>query len=57
MEITTVGINLAKSIFQVHAGDAAGQVVVRKTLRRSQAVLFSAKLQRCLVGRLQRQRN
>ena len=50
MEITTVGIDLAKSIFQVHAIDAAGQVVVRKTLRRAQVVPFFAKLGRCLVG-------
>jgi hypothetical protein len=44
MEITTVGIDLAKSIFQVHAVDAAGQVVVRKALRRAQVVPFFAKL-------------
>lgn len=50
MEITTVGIDLAKSIFQVHAIDAAGQVVVRKALRRAQVVPFFAKLPRCLVG-------
>jgi transposase len=50
MEITTVGIDLAKSLFQVHAVDAAGQVVVRKTLRRAQVVPFFAKLPRCLVG-------
>nr|AGO88410.1 Transposase IS116/IS110/IS902 family protein [Methylobacterium oryzae CBMB20] len=50
MEITTVGIDLAKSIFQVHAVDAAGHVVVRKALRRAQVVPFFAKLPRCLVG-------
>ena len=50
MEITTVGIDLAKSIFQVHAVDAAGQVVVRKALRRAQVVPFFAKLLPCLVG-------
>ena len=50
MEITTVGIDLAKSIFQVHAVDAAGQVVVRKALRRAQVVPFFAKLPPCLVG-------
>lgn len=33
MQITTVGLDLAKSVFQVHAVDAAGDVVVRKTLR------------------------
>jgi len=50
MEITTVGIDLAKSIFQVHAVDAAGHVVVRKALRRAQVVPSFAKLPRCLVG-------
>ena len=50
MEIITVGIDLAKSIFQVHAVDAAGHVVVRKALRRAQVVPFFAKLPRCLVG-------
>ncbi len=50
MEITTVGIDLAKSIFQVHAVDAAGYVVVRKALRRAQVMPFFAKLPRCLVG-------
>ena len=48
MEIITVGIDPAKSIFQVHAVDAAGQVVVRKALRRAQVVPFFAKLPRCL---------
>lgn len=50
MEITTVGIDLAKSTFQVHAVDAVGQVVVRKALRRAQVVPFFAKLPRCLLG-------
>lgn len=50
MEITTVGIDLAKSIFQVHAIDTAGEVVLRKALRRAQVVPFFAKLPRCLVG-------
>jgi hypothetical protein len=36
MKITTIGLDLAKSIFQVHGVDATGQVVVRKSLRRSQ---------------------
>jgi len=49
MEITTVGIDLAKSIFQVHAVDAVGHVVVRKALRRAQVVPFFAKLPRCSV--------
>ena len=40
MKITTIGLDLAKSIFQVHGVDAAGQAVVRKSLRRSQMLPF-----------------
>jgi transposase len=50
MEISTVGLDLAKSIFQVHGVDGAGQVVVRKTLRRSQVLPFFSKLSPCLIG-------
>ncbi len=50
MQITTVGLDLAKRVFQVHAVDAAGQVVVRKALRRAQVLPFFAKLPPCLVG-------
>jgi transposase len=35
-DITTIGLDLAKNVFQVHAVDAAGSVVLRKRLRRSQ---------------------
>jgi transposase len=50
MEITTSGLDLAKSIFQVHGVDATGQVVVRRSLRRSQMLPFFARLPSCLVG-------
>jgi transposase len=50
MEIITIGLDLAKSIFQVHAVDAAGAPVVRKTLRRAQVLPFFARLPRCVVG-------
>ena len=50
MQITTIGLDLAKSIFQIHGVDAAGQAVVRKSLRRSQMLPFFAKLPSCLVG-------
>jgi transposase len=50
MQITTIGLDLAKSIFQVHGVDATGQVLVRKSFRRSQIVPFFAKLPPCLVG-------
>ena len=50
MQITTIGLDLAKSVFQVHGIDATGQVVVRKSLRRSQMLPFFAKLRSSLVG-------
>lgn len=50
MEISTIGLDLAKSIFQVHAINAAGEVTVRKALRRSQVLPFFTKLPPCLVG-------
>ncbi len=50
MQITTIGLDLAKSVFQVHGVDAEGKVVVAKALRRSQVLAFFAKLPRCLVG-------
>ncbi len=50
MEISTIGLDLAKTVFQVHAINDAGEVVVRKTLRRSQVLPFFTKLPPCLVG-------
>jgi transposase len=50
MKITTIGLDLAKRVFQVHAVDGAGKVTVRKTLRRAQMLGFFAKLDPCLVG-------
>ena len=50
MEISTIGLDLAKSIFQVHGINGADEVMVRKALRRSQVLPFFAKLPRCLVG-------
>src|SRR6187549_1540271 len=50
MEITTIGLDLAKSVFQVHGVDATGQVVVRKSLRRAQMLPFFTRLPSCLVG-------
>jgi transposase len=50
MEISTIGLDLAKNVFQVHGISATGEVVVRKALRRSQMLPFFAKLQPCLVG-------
>ena len=50
MEITTIGLDLAKNVFQVHAINGAGEVVVRKTLRRAQMRRFFEQLDPCLVG-------
>ena len=50
MEIMTIGLDLAKSVFQVHGVDAAGKTVVRKALRRAQVLTFFSKLPPCLVG-------
>ena len=49
-EIATVGLDLAKNVFQVHAVDAAGAVVVRRQLRRAQVQLFFSRLAPCLIG-------
>ena len=49
-EVTTIGLDLAKTVFQVHGVDAAGAVRVRRSLRRKQVVPFFAKLPRCRVG-------
>ena len=48
--ITTVGLDIAKSVFQVHGVDAAGQVVVRRQLKRRYVLTFFEKLPPCLVG-------
>jgi transposase len=50
MQITTIGLDIAKNVFQVHGIDAAENVVVRKQLRRGQVMKFFAALPPCLVG-------
>ena len=50
MDVTTIGLDLAKTVFQVHGVDASGAAVIRKTLRRQQVLPFFAKLHPCLVG-------
>lgn len=49
-KITTVGLDLAKSVFQVHCADENGAAVVRRKLRRAQVIGFFADLPPCLVG-------
>ena len=48
--VTTIGVDIAKSVFQVHGIDAAGQVVIRRQLRRRHVLTFFQKLPPCLVG-------
>src|ERR1017187_4023678 len=50
MQITTIGLDIAKNVFQIHGIDAKENVVVRKQLRRSQVIAFFAALPPCLVG-------
>src|SRR5262249_46617677 len=50
MQITTIGLDIAKNVFQVHGIDTAEKVVVRKRLRRSQMLAFFKALPPCLVG-------
>src|SRR5262245_34658794 len=49
-QITTIGLDLAKHVFQVHGVDAEGTTVLRKQLRRSQLLAFFGRLPRCVVG-------
>ena len=49
-EITTIGLDLAKNVFQIHGVDGLGTAVLRKRLRRGQLLAFFAGLPRCLVG-------
>jgi transposase len=48
--ITTIGLDIAKSVFQVQGVDAAGQVVFRRQLKRRSVLAFFRKLPACLVG-------
>ena len=48
--ITTIGLDIAKSVFQVHGIDAEGKVVIRRQLKRRYVLAFLQKLPSCLVG-------
>jgi transposase len=48
--ITTIGLDIAKSVFQVHGIDAAGNVILRRQLKRRYVLTFFQNLQPCLVG-------
>src|ERR1044072_7247219 len=49
-EVSTIGLDIAKSVFQIHGVDAAGAVVMRKRITRSKLLEFFARLPACLVG-------
>ena len=51
MKVTTIGLDLAKNVFQVHGADARGATLLRKQLRRSQMAEFFAKQSPCVVAR------
>src|SRR5271155_3014669 len=50
MKIATIGFDIAKNVFQVHAIDGQENVVLRKRLRRTEVLSFFANTERCLVG-------
>ena len=50
MDVTTVGVDLAKQVFQVHGVSERGSVLIRKQLKRAQVERFFATLAPCLVG-------
>jgi len=48
--VTTIGLDIAKSVFQVHGVDCNGQVVIRRQLKRRYVLAFFEKLAPCLIG-------
>ena len=48
--VTTIGLDIAKSVFQVHGIDAEGNVLIRRQLKRRYVLAFFQKLSPCLVG-------
>jgi transposase len=50
MQVTTIGLDIAKRVFQVHGVDASAAAVIRKKLRRSELLQFFARLAPCVIG-------
>jgi hypothetical protein len=50
MQITTVGLDLAKNVIQLHAVNQHGKAVLKNSLRRNQVLPFFANLTPCLIG-------
>jgi len=49
-EVSTIGLDIAKAVFQVHGVDGSGAVVIRKRISRAKMLEFFADLPACLVG-------
>jgi transposase len=49
-EVSTIGLDIAKSVFQVHGVDVAGSVMIRKRVSRAKVLEYFGELPRCLVG-------
>ena len=49
-EISIIGLDIAKRVFQVHGVDSQGQIVAQKRLMRSELLTWFAKLEPCLIG-------
>jgi transposase len=54
MQVSAIGLDIAKNVFQIHGVDAKGRDVSRKRLRRSQVTDFFGNLPVCMIGRSQR---
>lgn len=50
MQIATIGLDIAKNVFQVHGVDAGGRVALRRKVRRNKLLALFADLEPCLVG-------
>ena len=50
MSVTIIGLDIAKSVFQVHGADDAGNPLIRRQLRRRDVLRFFANIERCLIG-------
>jgi len=50
MEVTTIGIDIAKRVFQLHGVDKKGKTILKKRLMRDQVLMFMANLPKCLIG-------
>ena len=50
MKITTIGLDLAKNVFQLHGVDERGRVMLKKQLKRARVLPFFAQLEPCLIG-------